>query len=526
MRVFKTKFIKELVIALCLLGMINIHPASCHLPDQVDHLLKVSFAEDTGIQLEYILSYGEILGYILRQQMDSNDDRLISSFEKEKYLQVCNENLLTGLSIEIDGEKLPLNTVNMRIHLQRDKVYPQIFWMSLLYTSDFQFRADTSYAIHIYDANHQDILGLLDIVVAGGSYNVSDVQRIDQAEILRGTRFNLHWTAQPGTETEALHLSTISDQKNFAAETQDQNEAETLQGIIEQDELSPKLVLIALFLAIGLGSIHALSPGHGKTIVAAYLVGSKGRIQDAVFLGIVVTITHVSSVLLLGVLTLFASEYILPQQLYPWIGFASGMLICCIGFFMFRKRTRTHAMTHDALHHHHHHHEHTPHTSWWKRIFQHQHVHIPYNTDVSDQQRSHTNRGLHAHDHHDHSHQHISPTAKREGVSMWSLLGLGISGGMMPCPSALVVLLTAISLHRVVLGLLLIIAFSIGLAIVLITIGILMVTATSFIKKFTGSREASLFKGLSIASSILIMAVGMGIALNSLRQAGVLVINM
>jgi hypothetical protein len=113
--------------------------------------------------------------------------------------------------------------------------------------------------------------------------------------------------------------------------------ASTLVGLVKTQELSPLFLIGALLLSLALGSLHALTPGHGKTLVAAYLVGSRGRSRDAVFLGLVVTLTHTGSVVLLGLLTLLASQYILPGLIAPWLEIASGLLVTVFGVTLFTQ---------------------------------------------------------------------------------------------------------------------------------------------------------------------------------------------
>jgi ABC-type nickel/cobalt efflux system permease component RcnA len=250
-------------------------------------------------------------------------------------------------------------------------------------------------------------------------------------------------------------------------------ESGTLERLAREKDLTPGFVLIALALAAGLGALHALSPGHGKAMVAAYLIGSRGRMRDAVFLGGVVTITHVSSVVILGVVALVLSARVAPERIYPWLGFASGCLIFVIGYWLLARRALGHA--HD---------------------------------------RGHAHEGEH---HHHHHHSHAPPT----DVTSGSLLSLGISGGMVPCPSALVVLLAAVAMHRIAFGLALILAFSVGLAAVLILIGILAVTAGRMIRP---AREGRWIEVLPVVSAGVIMVIGAVLAVTSLISGGVLAV--
>jgi ABC-type nickel/cobalt efflux system permease component RcnA len=226
-----------------------------------------------------------------------------------------------------------------------------------------------------------------------------------------------------------------------------------LSRLLHRGEIGWGLTLLGMAVAFGLGAMHALSPGHGKTIVAAYLVGSRGTLRHALFLGAMVTFTHTVSVFLLGFVTLFLSRFVLPERLFPVLGAISGLSIVWVGATLFFRRLRGHR-----------HHHHGPGG----------HSHVP------------------------------------EGeVTMGSLIALGASGGLVPCPSALVVLLSSISLGRVGLGLLLLVGFSAGLAMVLMGIGALVLFAAHLLpasQKVTGSRP---FRLLPVVSAGVITCVGL-----------------
>src|SRR6204780_807531 len=158
------------------------------------------------------------------------------------------------------------------------------------------------------------------------------------------------------------------------------SQTDALTRLLHQQQLTPWMIAAAIGIAFVLGAAHALTPGHGKTIVAAYLVGSRGTLKHAAFLGAMVTFTHTVSVFLLGLATLFLFQYVVPQKVTQVLGAISGLSIVGIGGWMLYKRARgvghTHA-GHDHSHAHDHHHEH-------------------------DHAHSHD----HAHDHHHHDHTH------------------------------------------------------------------------------------------------------------------------
>ncbi len=224
--------------------------------------------------------------------------------------------------------------------------------------------------------------------------------------------------------------------------------------LVTAEELSFGVIVLAMLTALGVGAAHALEPGHGKAVVAAYLVGSRGTAWHAVFLGLVVTAAHTAGVFLLGLVTLYASRFMVPERLYPWLGAASGLTIAGLGAWLFLQRYAAR----DAQGHHHHGDHHL-------------HPHGHHHDDHQNDRDGHHD----AHDHHHHA-----------ATSLRQLFTLGITGGVLPCPAALVVLLSAIALRRTGFGLLLIVAFSFGLATVLIAIGLLMVYARRFMARVHG----------------------------------------
>jgi ABC-type nickel/cobalt efflux system permease component RcnA len=243
--------------------------------------------------------------------------------------------------------------------------------------------------------------------------------------------------------------------------------------------LSASVILSALLAAAVLGAFHALTPGHGKTIVGAYLVGTRGTWKHAVFLGLVVTATHTAGVYLLGAATLAASAWIVPERLLPWLSIASGLLVLAVGASLVRQRLKS------ALHgHHHHDHDHDHHH--------------------------------HDHEHGPHTHTHLPPADMPP--SLRNLVALGVSGGMLPCPSALVVMLGAIALGRTAFGLALILAFSVGLAAVLTAIGLALVYARRTFDHLPIDGRFARFA--PVASAAIISLAGLALVVEAVLRMG------
>ena len=293
--------------------------------------------------------------------------------------------------------------------------------------------------------------------------------------------------------------------------------------------LTLQLAIAALVISFVLGGLHALTPGHGKAIVAAYLVGSKGRVIDAVFLGLVVTFTHTFSVIALGVVMLVAQEFA-PEDIVPWLSLFSGILIVGIGAWLLAKNMKqyytsgAHSQGHGHQHPHGHDHGHS-HDHDHSHDDGHSHAHDHDHDHGHDDNHSHDDDHDHGHSHdHDHghthshggrTHSHVPP----ERTSFWGLLSLGISGGIVPCVDALIGLLFAISLGKLVWGLIILSAFSLGLAAVLVAIGILMVMAKPLMARFTG--EGVWLQRLPIVSAAVVILLGAVLVFKAINSVGV-----
>jgi ABC-type nickel/cobalt efflux system permease component RcnA len=254
-----------------------------------------------------------------------------------------------------------------------------------------------------------------------------------------------------------------------------------LSSSVGARRLTLGLALVALAAAIALGAVHAIAPGHGKTVMAAYLVGERGSLRHALVLGATVATTHTVGVLVLGgVLT--ATQAFAPEQLYPWFGIASGVCFAALGgTLLWRALTRrqswharhhVHAHDHDHEHGHHHHHH-----------------------------------GDHEHHHHDHAdHDHAPAPA----MSHRQLLALGFAGGLVPTPSAVIVLLGATAIGRAWFGVTLVVAYGLGLAATLLAAGVLLsVARRRFELKATSDRLLRLAAVLPITTAVLVTGGGL-----------------
>jgi len=242
--------------------------------------------------------------------------------------------------------------------------------------------------------------------------------------------------------------------------------------------------------ALLLGMAHALEPGHSKTVVASYLISVKGTPRDAVWLGLTVTVTHTIVVFALALGALALGAAFPMERIQHWLEVVSSLLVFVMGLWLLISRLRE-----------------------WRREREHTHSHKYVEVPGHD-------HGHFGHKHPDHGHSHTLPTSQR--LSFRQLLGFGLSGGVVPCPAALAILILAVGIGKPMLGLATVVVFSIGLAITLIGIGIAVCRGTALVRKRFES--SAWLKRLPVLSSLLVTILGLGMlarALNGRTQAHV-----
>jgi len=458
----------------------------------VNQYSRLDVGRDT-IGVRYIIDMAEIPTFQERQTMDSDGDGKVSDAESAAYLAQRAPTLLAGLRLAVNNAPVTLSVADQRMS------FPEGQGGLLTLRMEFDLTAATAgatqpLAINYQDGNFAERIGWREIIVRPGdgvALSDASVSAQDQSNELHNypqdmltSPLNVREASANATLGATTGSSTTTSAA--AANSASVRVPDAFANLIASKELTPPVIALALLLALLLGASHALTPGHGKTIVAAYLVGARGTAKHALFLGITTTVTHTAGVFAIGFVTLWISNYILPEQLYPWLEFVSGMLVVVIGGMLFRGRLMTLLRRRSQL------------------------------ADASASAHDHD----HNHDHGPNGHTHTPPGTDNQPVTWRSLLALGISGGILPCPSALVVLLSAIALHRVAFGMLLIVVFSIGLAGVLTGIGLLLVYARRLFERFP--TDGRLLQALPVASAAFVTLAGIVIAAGALVQAGVL----
>jgi len=358
---------------------------------------------------------------------------------------------IAALHISIDGRPVQLTVVRTALAHPRGAAG--------LHTTRFQAilegpRVTHRAAIAVDDRNYAARIGWKEIIFGSRTRSASSELRAYPNDLLSSPLDVSRASAllQPTNDRQPMLLTG----KALAAP--DRIADSGFASLVGRRHLSALVVLASLALAVFWGAAHALSPGHGKTIVSAYLVGSRGTPWHAALLGLITTATHTAGVFALGGVTLLLSQWIVPDRLYPWLDLSAGLMVVGVGAVVLASRAR-HARAHRHHHQHHHHHEH----------------------------------------------------GERR-----SLVAVGISGGLLPCPSALVVLLAAISLHRVAFGMLLVFAFSLGLAVAITCVGLAAVLAKRAFARFDG--RGRLLTILPAVSALVIVIAGVAMVARALPK--------
>jgi nickel/cobalt exporter len=497
--------------------------------------------QDRAVAVHYVVVLGQLPALRELHAADTNGDGVTTQAERDAYVQRLAPRFAKDLQLIIDGAPVPLQLSRWTSSLPTEQGGFSLR-LDVFYTAPLpQARGDEVHTASFTNGNYPGRIGWREISVepaapikvfntdAYGSSLTLGLTEALKALPASGplNESAVHWSfsgGQPPSGSAGLLSRGSSPAAPRAAAAKATGETAWLEtqtrrlvNLISTPTVEPRIAILALLAALVLGALHALSPGHGKTIVGAYLVGSKGTPRHAVFLGITVTITHTLGVFALGFATLFASRFLVPEKLFPILSLVSGLLVFGMGIILMAQRWRSarsalrmqgfavaphvHAVFAPGTHGH--------------------HVH-------ADGAHSHEHGHDHPHDHshaggalmHSHGgsvHSHMPPGADGGKVSWRSLLALGISGGLIPCPSAMVLLLAAVALNKTAYGLLLVVAFSIGLALTLTLIGLMFLYARSRIR--VSNASARWVQLLPVLSAAIITIVGGALCMGAIQSA-------
>ncbi|HEV2071378.1 MAG TPA: hypothetical protein VGR26_16435 [Acidimicrobiales bacterium] len=438
------------------------------------------------IRVLYVLDLAEIPAF---------QERRAVAADPEEYARQRAEQIGRGLELVVDGTELDLVLTDQLLQEPPGQGGLTTLRLSALYAADLpDGPADEVHQATFWDTNQPDRIGWREVVVsAEGDAEIlrTDASQIDTSDELRSYPAD---RLQAPLDERGATLTFVSGSEPSPAPALDggggRNPAsDGFAALITRTDLTPPALAVMLALALGFGAVHALGPGHGKTVMAAYLVGTTGRPRDAVLLGGVVSLMHTASVLVLGAALLRADRSIATEAAYPILTLVSGLAVTTVGGWLFFRRYRRLRSAPSGEDHHHAHHD--PHA--------HHHPHA---------------HGGHGHSDGGRGHSHELPSDVKP-LSWRGLVALGSSGGLFPSPSAVLVLISAVGLGRTGLGLALLGAFSIGLAATLTAVGLALVYGRSVLQR---RLTVPGIRFLPPAGALALMAVGLLVTVNALTK--------
>lgn len=491
-----------------------------------------------GISIEYILDMAEIPAFQEIAFFDANGDGQPGLSEAAAYHPDKCASLRPDLGLGLDGRTVNLALTSSAIEFPAGAGGLSTLRLTCKFQASLDSVADNA-RISFHNNAFPDRLGWNEIVVIAEGVSLSG----DFATSSLSNRLTSYPQDLLSSPLDQREISFEVSSTEASAQTSAPMVSETIPSplagrndeftrLILLEDINLSTLLIALAVSFIWGAMHAMTPGHGKTIVGAYLVGSRGTPKHALYLGLTTTITHTLGVFALGFITLFAARFIVPETLYPWMNVLSGLLVVGIGANLLVTRLRSSGIGNPfsnikvqlagtsqvyppilAI---------TEHVHVEGAAHKHRYVLQPPHTH----DHSYTHKHSHPHDHHhedghDHDeHSHLPPGADGSPVTWRNLLILGVSGGIIPCPSALVVLLGAIALNRIGFGLVLVLAFSFGLAAALTGIGLLFIYAGRIFERIP--MQSQITRVLPVLSALFVALIGLAITVRALQQIGVI----
>ena len=486
----KTKFYFSILLLLLLFTQSS--PALAHPADVYTHHIYIDLAQDS-VAVKWEIRPGPLLIQSLWYDADKNQDGAVDDKEASQWLAPR----LSKFTAMLNGTVTPLTLDTVQFPSSVDSFQAGEEFIVIQLSMSHAGAGDSYQLAFKNGMEEQKSLNWYYVNSADGIKFETPQQRNAQIALKVFQPSAQNSTQAKLLETWDSSMPSLSSWQGGtppatpepAAPTPQQNaNLERLLNLVRAKDVSISFYMFALGISLVLGALHALTPGHGKTVVAAYLVGSRGTIWHAVVLGSVVTLTHTGSVFLLGIVTLAASKYIVPTTIIPWLEILSGLLIVGLGLYLLWQRF----------------------VYWWRSRQPAEETHtrkisLTPSTTPKKVSGAISVQKMPANMHHHGDgkmHSHDVP----EAITWRSLIALGISGGLVPCPDAIAILLVAVAINRILLGLALIVSFSLGLAVVLIAIGLLMVSSRRLFDRVSFLDKAA--PVMPIVSALVVLALG------------------
>jgi nickel/cobalt transporter (NicO) family protein len=495
---------------------ILVGPASAHPLGNftINHYAEVRVGE-RQIQLDAVIDMAEIPAFTEQQRLDTNRDGSVSAAELSAARESSCLTLATNLVLRLDDRPMALRLTRAGLQLLPGAGGLKTLRTVCEFVAAPQASLNDAATVTFDDRSYPDRIGWREIVVSGDGTTVVATGTEPASRSNRLTHYPTDLLTQPLDERaatisvtpggpalppllpdDAQPLGAASAPTTIVAGAVPGGVGDELAALVGASDLTLQALVISLLIAAGLGAIHAVSPGHGKTVMAAYLVGSRGTPRHAIALGLTVTASHTFGVIGLALLTLLAGDLLPPERLYPVLALVSGLTVVAIGTWLLMQRVR--GVTRTAAHR-------AGHRSDVQDTHDHNHDHEPH-VDIA---------GTHSHGGVPHRH---APEAGAT-LSWRSLILLGFAGGLVPSASALILLLGAVAAGRPGYGLALAVAFGLGMAAVLTGIGLAVVQAGSMFDRMPALARLTRFApAVPWLSAAVVTAAGIFLTSQALVQ--------
>jgi nickel/cobalt transporter (NicO) family protein len=428
------------------------------------------------VRVDHVVDMAEIPTVQVAPEIDSDGDGILSDAERSAWAVSTAHELAANLVLTVDGERIALEVVSAAVHLRPGQGGLDVLRLE----STFVATVAEAGELRFRDDNFTDRIGWREVTAIGADGTALARSSVPARSV---TDRLLAYPQDPLSSPLDVREAAVTFAPGVGGQVVGDggpgsagSQGLTGGAFADLVATSGSAMLLALLLAFAFGALHALGPGHGKTLMAAYLVGAGGHARQAVAVGGAVAVMHTASVLALGVVVLSAKELFAPERVYPWLGLGSGLIAFGLGAGLLVARLGAWGVRADRVAGHHDDHEPNHHLG---RV---------------------------------HPHAHAAP----EGIlSRRGIAALAVAGGILPSPTALIVLLATLALDRLAYGLALIAAFSLGLAAALVVVGLVALRARDAMVRRMSSRFASVVPVLS-ASAIAL--VGLVLAMRGFAQ--------
>ena len=520
-----------MVLGCCAVLSISVQPACAHPlgNTSVNIYERVEIGTDK-ILIRFVLDVSEIPAVKEKEFADTNDDGNVDQTESDAYLDGLWMYVGPKLILVVNDIPLPLTPTHQSLSFPPGQ--GGLTLMRAVYDITAQHPAESAGSpldATLTETTFEGVPGWHEIIVrasAGSSLVESNVPSDDITDEL--TTYPADRLSDPLSVRQAVFSYTLdagsvapssSTTEPSGATTPTPTTNVPVPGSRPPEDPLVALVgaetslfaaLAAIGIALVLGALHALSPGHGKTLVAAYLIGTRADLRQAVGLGLTVAVTHTAGVFVLGVATYLATEWIVPDRIVRWLSVATGLLILALGGLLVwraaRSRSRSTSHAHAPGHDHGH---------------QHDHEHLrsgPTHDHSRAQSRRERRRQRQVEDTGASVGASVgaSPTLRRRDVA-----ALGVVGGLIPSGSALLLLLSSIALGQTALGMLLILAFGVGMAVVLagLSTGVVLMRRSPFMgwERWRDPRLARVASLIPVASGVVVIGFGLFLTYDAFR---------